>query len=563
MKNFRFYIKLLIALVLVLALITGCSKTNTFKPNGKPGDTAAEKSEEPNVVIDPQADFISGAKKLLSTDLVALLTEKEDGTPLVGMLSDYLYDLNNTTAQTSMKLTLSDVTVGEETLEENPYLSLDALHDSKTGDTSLELALGLGTENAKKAGIYLTGKSAVLKPGSTEEKILLYTMPDVTNATNTFLDKASILLTGLLSDDGKVYTFGSNLADRQVLCSRYLDPWLTDTKQDDYTDAQITKTLIGKEIPLRAVTLNMTGQRAYDFVLGNLQKLQADAQFADTDKLLGGIMGLFSSDILGLVQSLIDQSEGSLEEVTSAIGKLVTELKALTPEEISAAKFIVTISFDGDKPIGINIEASTTDKAFKLGAILYRSGLEHQLNLFYQYLDGTTASMTMSTVNTGGDNYDVSGKLSVTNSTGLEVLKGGYTGKLVETAAKYDLSGNINLNIQFVDSDGITQSGALGGDVILGITHDSAGYVGMGNMSISVKTQSQEESGLSAKIALDAKMTLPESVTIKPPMYTSSNSVTVTGRQELLSIHKDDLEGLSGQSKILQDIVMMLAFVIK
>jgi hypothetical protein len=571
MKNNRFYIKLLIVLVLMISLAAGCSKTNTVKPNNEPGESAAsETSEAPVIVIDPQADFIKGAKELLSTDLAALLTEKEDGTALVGMLSDFLYDLNNSTAQTTMTLTLSDLVAEGEALGDNIFISLDALHDAKSGDSSMELAAGLGTENALKAGIYVTGDTAVLKPGSASEKIMLYTMPVVPNASNTFLDKASILLTGLFSNDGKAQTLGSNLADRQALCDRYLDPWLTDTKQEDYADSQVTKTLAGKEVPLRDITLNMTGQRAYDFVLGYMQKLQADVQFVSTDKLLGGVMGFISSGLGGSIASFdiggilasddVDNGDKSAQ-VASAVGKLVGDLQALTPEEISAAKFIVSIYFNGDKPIGIDIEASTTNKAFKLGAVLYRSGLEHQLDVHYQYLDGAAGSISLSTVNTGGDNFDVNGKLQVIDATGLETFSGGYTGKLVETADKYDLTGTINLMIQFFDSDNAKQAVTISGDLVLGITHDDTGYTGTGNMSFEMQAQNIEASGLSGKVLLDAKLVKSDTVTITPPLYTESNTTTVTNKQDLWAIHAADLGDMDEYSGVIQDVMLIFAFI--
>jgi hypothetical protein len=477
------------------------------------------------------------------------------------MLSDFLYDLNNSTAQSNMTFTLSDITIGDDKAEDNLFLSLDTLHDAKSGDTSLELSAGLGSENARKAGIYVTGDAAVLKPGSTESKIMLFTMPSVPNASNTFLDKASILFTGMLSEDGKAYTLGSNLSDRQDLCERYLDPWLTETKQEDYTDSEVTKTLCGKEVPLRAVTLNMTGQRAYDFVLGNLEKLQADTQFADTDKLLGGIMGLFSTDLYDMVTSITGEGGGTALTADSAVGKLVTELQALTADEKTAASFTVSLFFNGDKPTGIYIEAATTGKAFQLGAILYRSGLEHQLNLYYKYLDGTTASVTLSTVGTGGDTYDVNGTFQVTDTAGLQVLSGGYAGKLVETSSKYDLTGDINLAIQIKNDEGVTETGNVGGKLTLSATHDDTGYTGQGMLDISLSSPGEE--ALTAKIQLDAKLVKQDSVTITPPMYTTANSVAITGRPDLVNIHQEELADFTDKGKFIQDFIMILAFIIK
>lgn len=561
MKNTRICKILLIVLAIMMTLIAGCTKTTIVKPNNVPGESsAAASSEAPVIVIDPQADFINGAKELLSTDVVALLTEEEDGNRFVGMLSDFLYDLNNSTAQTNLTVTLSDLVADGDALGDNIFVSLDSLHDAETGDSAVEIAAGLGTENAIKAGVYITGDTAVLKPSSSSEKIMLYSMPYVPNTTNTFLDKASVLLTGLFSNDGKAETLGSNLTDRQALCDRYLDPWLTDTKQEEYTDSQVTKTLAGKEVSLRNITLNMKGQRAYDFVLGYMQKLQADIQFASTDKLLGGVMGFLSLDLVGIITSLDIDSADKLAQVVSAVGKLIGDLQALTPAEISAAKFVVSLYFNGDKPIGIDIEASTTGKSFMLGGLLYRSGLEHQLNLNYQYLDGTTASISLSTVGTGGDNYDINGKLLVIDATGLETYNGGYTGKLVETASKYELSGTLNLALQYIDMDGIEQAVTIGGDLVLGIIHDDAGYSGTGNIAFTMAELSEYGSDLSAKAQFVANMTMPETVTITPPLYTDKNVTTVTNKQDLWAIHADDLGNMDEYSSAFQDIALFLAF---
>ncbi len=103
----------------------------------------------------------------------------------------------------------------------------------------MELDLGTGTDVMKSVGIYITGDTAVLKPGSTSRKIMLYKMPDAADSTNAFLDKATIFLSGLLSDDGGAFTMDKNVSDRLELCDRFLDPGWT-TRPEDYKVVQIT-----------------------------------------------------------------------------------------------------------------------------------------------------------------------------------------------------------------------------------------------------------------------------------------------------------------------------------
>jgi hypothetical protein len=474
------------------------------------------------------------------------------------MLSDLLYDLNNRTAKTTLNLSVSDIIIDGEASENTAFLSLGLLHDADTGDSSLDLSLGLGTENAKSAGVYITDGTAVLKSGSTENKILLYPMPEAPGAGNTFLDQASILLTGLLSEDGAAYTFDRNRSDRMELCARYLDPWLEDTSLEEYSEEEITMKLAGKDVPLRSVTLSMSGQRAYDFVLGNMLALSGDVQFADMDALLAGLVNFLSDDLYNLIQSVVSDGEELSDYIESATGKLVDELQALTPEEISAAKFIVSILFNGDRPIGINIEASTTNKAFILDAILYRNGLEHEVCLNYQCIDGTTANIRLSTVGTGGDNYDVSGLIEVQNAQGLKTYSGGYSGKLIETKSLYDLKGSIGLNVQYIDEDGVAQSGAINGDLNLNIAHDESGYSG----TCTLLTDIQTESALSAVLTLDAGMDLSAPVEIVPPMYVESNTTTISNKNDLIIGLGGDAEELGKHSGLIEDILVLIAFII-
>jgi hypothetical protein len=101
----------------------------------------------------------------------------------------------------------------------------------------------------------------------------------------------------MLSEDGVPVTLSANKSVREAVSARFLDAWLTDTDEEDYRDETVVKTLAGKEAALRAVTHDMSGSRAYDFVLGSLKRLQADAGFADMDRLLGMVVDALDRDV--------------------------------------------------------------------------------------------------------------------------------------------------------------------------------------------------------------------------------------------------------------------------
>lgn len=554
MNRFKKPLALLLTAAFLVSLVSACGKSAATAPSVA-GTAATTVSPSPSPTVNPQADFIAGAKDFLSTDLVELVTGQENGTRLIGMLSDVLHDLNTKTTQTTAKIALSNLNLDGAKAEEGINITLDALHEAKTGASSVTAGMGLGNDAAISVGAYLTGGTAVLKPGSTDEKIMLYNMPTGLSADNTFADNAMTLLTGLFSEDGKAYSLGSNRADRQALTARYLDPWMTSTSQTDYTDKQVSLQLTGKTVPLRAVTLSMSGQKAYDFVLKNMTAIQADAQFAQSDRLLGALMGIPTTDLHDFILDL--QGKGKIAEISSAATELVNQLKALTPEEITGSKFVVSLLFDGKKVIGINIEASTTGKAFLLDGIIYRKGLEHQLDLHYQSIKGDTAVLSLSTVNTGSNTYDVSGTLQTKSAAGTATLSGGYAGKLTETADKYDLTGTLDLGIGYLQ-DGAAKTGKISGALALSMTHDATGYKATGTGSLGLNAGFS----LSADAVLDIGLSYPETVTITPPKYTSANVVTVANKADVWAIHQSDLGDRGNYSALSQDLRLVLVFLL-
>jgi hypothetical protein len=546
---------LLLSFALLLSLFAGCGKPAGEGAVPTPG---AAETATPTPAPDPRADFNAGAKEFLSTDLVSLLTEEdEDGSRLIGMLSSLLYDLNNATAESGAKLTLQNVVMDGEAADESIGIEIGALHDADSGDSSLNLSLGLGTDTNKKLGVFITGDQVLVRPNSTAHSMLLYTMPDAPGASPSFLDQVSVFLTGMLSEDGVPVTLSANKSDREAVSARFLDPWLTDTDEEDYRDETVVKTLAGKEAALRAVTLDMSGSRAYDFVLGSLKRLQADAGFADMDRLLGMVVDALDRDVYDLLQTVRNEG-GETETLDSAVGLLISELEELTPEEISAAVFVVSLYFKDDKPIGIDINAATTGKSFDLDFILYREGLEHELDLYYHCISGTTASLSMSTIGKGGDTYDVKGAAGVTTAAGLQTALGSYAGALAETDSSYALTGDYDFVLRFLDEDDKEKTGALGGGLSLDIQKDDAGYTGTGNLSLELLS---DESSLSADMLIDASLALRDSVDISPPAYAPSAVTQVANRSDVVRALADDPAewlDLSGFAQIVRILFALL-----
>jgi hypothetical protein len=365
---------------------------------------------------------------------------------------------------------------------------------------------------------------------------------------------------GLLSDDGKAYTLDQNQADRQALCDKYLDPWVVDTSREDYTDGQVSVTLAGRQLDLRTITLNLQGQEAYDFALRNMKAIRTDALFSDMDALLGGMANFLTTDLYDVIQTLLGKNTGP-GEIHSIVGDLVTQLEALTPDEIAAAKFVVSVIFHEEKPIGISIEASTTGKAFLLDGIVYRAGLEHEVKLHYKSVAGETASIELSTVSAGGDNYDVKGNVSAKTADGLETYSGGYTGTLAETDTQYDLTGKLALDVQyFNDEEGVAGSGILGGDLVLSIARDTTGYTGTGTLAFWM--DAGEETTVSVNIGLGATLQYADTVQVTPPMYTSANITEVTGKADLWAIHQSELGDMQQYGGLAQLIKLLFAFLL-
>jgi hypothetical protein len=497
----------------------------------------------------PQKVFIDGAKKMLSTDMVNELTEKSNGGSLLGMPSDFLYNLNNMSNETAVKVNATDISSNDSASQGHLNLDLNTAHDAGTGDSSLEVSIGLGTETNWKTGLYINGNTALIKRASADKKIILYQMPKSNG--KTFLDRGSAFLTGILSDNGKATTYTDSLKDRKELAARYLDPWLNDTKPEEYTDTQETRKLGGKDVKCRVITLTMTGERAYDFVLKNMKALQADPQFKKTDDLLGGLMYYSSTEI-----KVITQNADKGIAIPPASKKLIDELEGMSTDQIAAAKFKISIIFDGDNPIGLESDATTTDKDSKLDLMMYRNGMENQYNVSYHSTDGASVTLNMTKTGTGSDKFDVAGNIKIINAKGIETANGGFKGAVTETGSKYDLNGTYDLDMNIYNMEGTSDHVAIKGDLTFELNYkNKAGYIGTGKISMAVVSPSDP---VKLKCELSTEMKLKGSVTITPPMYTDSNVYKVTTKEKLFEEMDMDWHDVSTQSEFLQAIMLVI-----
>jgi hypothetical protein len=464
----------------------------------------------------------------------------------MGMFSDFFYDLNNSSNTSSLTATISDIVSDGEASDDTANFALDIAHNAKTGDSSIEISVGQGTDTNASGGIYITQGTALLRSASTDRKLIEYAMPAASD--KTLMGGMTALLTGLFSDDGKAVSLGDNLTDRQDLAARFLDPWMNETKPEAYKDTKETLSLLGKDVECRVITLSMEGQAAYDFVLAKMQLLNDDAQFKEMNGLLGGSMGLMADG----------GSSDSDTSSDSATGDLIDELKALTPDEISKALFNVSVIFDGDKAIGLKLEASTTGKAFKIDLLTYRKGLEHQINVYLQAIDGTSVSFDLSKVKADGA-YSITGAFKSIDKEGAQSAGGQITGTITESATKHDFKGNFTSDFQIEDSDGVKQPVSVSVDMSMTINKSGdSGYDGTGEAAFELKGQDNQTS---MKMALTLGMKKSADVVITPPMVIEGNVAKVTNKQELFEAFDQDWSDVSDQSPIIQGLQLVVLLI--
>lgn len=546
---------LLVVLLCVTALAGGCfGRPETVNIGGDAsGNGKTDKTAKPeSTPADPCTALVEGAKRLISTDVTALLTGGAETDSPLGMLSDLIDGMNNGTHRADISLSLTDMVSDGEASGQELTVGLSTAYDIVSGDASLEISLGAGDEDAKLAGVYLTGDTALLKSASAARKIILYEMAEGEYAGLPFIDRIAGVLGGILTEEEDTPSLSDNQTDREELAARLLDPWMSDTQPEEYSESNRTVTLLGSAVQCRVVTLSMTGQRAYDFALDFMTKLEEDEQFADMNGMLGGGMGMLSGDIL----SVTSGDDAQTDETAAA--EIVAQLNALTAQEIEAAVFTVSVIYYGEEVVGIEIEASTTGKAFILNLLAYEEGREHEIRVDYQYIDGSSASLELSKINTGGDAYTVAGRISIVNENGVETCDGRFDGAVTENDTDYALDGNYALTIRVEDA-GVTEQSALNGDVSLALSHpQGGGYAGDGHVTARIEAP---DTSVSMTLNIAADIQFPGSVTITPPMYTESNVTRVSdveGFYEALGMDWETMSQQDVMSRVMSMLIVIL-----
>lgn len=491
----------------------------------------------------PQKVFVDGAKALISTDISNLLAE-ESGATMLGLSSDFINDLNNSSNKTAIAATLKNLVLNGEASSEQGNIGLDIAHNADSGDSSVDLSIGQGSDTNLACGIYIKDGAAILKPASADKNILQFTMPE--NNDKTLVGSISALFSGLLSEDGE--SNASSLEARQELADRLFNPWMNDTKPEDYTDSKETRTLLNKDVECRVITLSLSGRTAYDFILKNVNALDTDAQFNDMNGTLG-----FASSSAAIDLNDIMNNSGNLNDSSSnsATKQILDELNALTEDEIATVKFKASVIFNDGKAIGIEVEASTAEKAFKLDMLSYRKDLEHQMTFSLKNLDGSSLSFDISKIKSGGNNYQVSSSLKALDADGSQIMGGQYNGTSTETDANSNMTGSFKVDIQGESSGSGLQKIAFSGDTNYNMNKTDSGYNGSGELNVSVNIA---DSQMSMTLAFTANMEKSKDIVITAPMFTSGNVSKVTDFKSLCEALGQDYSSEQGQNALIRGI---------
>lgn len=491
----------------------------------------------------PQKVFVDGAKALISTDISNLLAE-ESGATMLGLSSDFINDLNNSSNKTAIAATLKNLVLNGEASSEQGNIGLDIAHNADSGDSSVDLSIGQGSDTNLACGIYIKDGAAILKPASADKNILQFTMPE--NNDKTLVGSISALFSGLLSEDGE--SNASSLEARQELADRLFNPWMNDTKPEDYTDSKETRTLLNKDVECRVITLSLSGRIAYDFILKNVNALDTDAQFNDMNGTLG-----FASSSAAIDLNDIMNNSGNLNDSSSnsATKQILDELNALTEDEIATVKFKASVIFNDGKAIGIEVEASTAEKAFKLDMLSYRKDLEHQMTFSLKNLDGSSLSFDISKIKSGGNNYQVSSSLKALDADGSQIMGGQYNGTSTETDANSNMTGSFKVDIQGESSGSGLQKIAFSGDTNYNMNKTDSGYNGSGELNVSVNIA---DSQMSMTLAFTANMEKSKDIVITAPMFTSGNVSKVTDFKSLCEALGQDYSSEQGQNALIRGI---------
>lgn len=498
--------------------------------------------------VSPQKAFIDGVKEIITDDATGFQAGEENGASLLGLSSDFINDLNNSSNKTAIAATLKNLVLNGEASTEQGNIGLDIAHNAESGDSSVDLSIGQGSDTNLACGIYIKDGTALLKPASADKNVLRFTMPE--SADKTLTGSMSELFSGLITDSGKTDDSDSSSEARRELADKVLDPWMDDTKLGDYTDSNETRNILDKDVGCRVITLSLSGQTAYDFMLKNIKVLDEDAQFDN----INGSLGVFTNFMSTEAKDIINNSdELDSTSVSSATKQMLDELEALTDDEIAGAAFKMSVIFYDGKAVGIELVASTSEKEFKLNMLAYEKELEYQMNFYFENLDGSSLKFDMSKIKKEGDTYQVSSTLKALNAEGVQTMTGNYNGTDAATDNSNDITGTFKFSMQMEDADGVPQEIALSGDTDYSMNKTDSGYSGSGEVNLSINAA---DSQISLTLAFTANMEKSKDIVITAPMFTSGNVSEVTDFKSVCDALGQDYSGVEDQNALVRGIYL-------
>ena len=506
------------------------------------GGSSETPSEEPVKVLTPQEVFVAGAKSYISTDTQNLLSPGEADSELFGLSSEFWDDVNNSSNTTSITASVGNIVSDGEALGETANLSIDLKHNADTGDASVEFSGGAGEDINLSAGIYVKDGVGIIKSPDTDQDIIEYVLPKY---GDTSLSGAlGAFTTGVLSEDGTATEPDDSQQAREELAAELFDPWMTDTNPEDYTETTEIWTLLGQDVECRVITMTLSGQAAYDFTLHNLEIMNGDEAFSDMNSLFG----LDPSSAMEDFQENGENAE--LEDSASATQQAIDKLEAMSPAEIKALIFSVSTIFNSDEAIGLQYEISSISTRIKMGFLTYQRELEYQAEVIYEDTDGASFSLEASRARADGDEYDEFLRIWATDEEGNEVLKGQYSGTVIETATQLDRQGSFSVDVELTLTEDEPQAITVSGDITSSMTKTDAGYSGSGQVNVAMSA-ADEAGDISLTLWWKADM-VKSDVDITPPMYTSSNVTQVSNLESLSDAMGLDYAEVSSKSKPVQ-----------
>ena len=366
-RNRLFRRAVIILSTAALATQLSACGSESVKPNG----AAAEETETPKLASEL---FAVGAKDAL---LEAVKKSERIGSAQLNLLLDPGAQLDNTQSNyTKSSVSLID----PQDAQGNLTLSMEAVLDGTTGDSSMVTSIQAGGEVAQSGGIYFTGNTMLIKKANSEKPMIQHTIDPVVAGSFKSLSAVERFVR-VLSDTTK-----AKMSDDEWSTSvdTYLHSVTAGAQETNYVSEPQSVTLAGKAVDCTATTLTLTGEAAIAAARGMVTLISQDPSFKS----------YFVS------QYLIDENNYGVTGMDAAL----RDLDGLTPEERSA----MTLSFktlQGENTSCVYLNAVTGAKSMTLLFKFYNNGNARQNDITFTGFDGGGITMTEQNSPAGGDNY--------------------------------------------------------------------------------------------------------------------------------------------------------------